>query len=273
MEMTNEKAQEILQALWASKYPDYSEGEIREALMKGMKAVRLLSKDVDGTLAEAWDFIYSATAEDGVTPEEANGMIKLLGFFLHKFHGQKKPEWVENVERKIKFKTAETFRMQPIKDGFPETDSVRYLVQDSNGNVWSAEYDENQEDPAERFGEWIQMFDPHTLGVIDIEWRAYDDIVAWCELPELYEGEETSQARKYKEIGEALSAGIQAGLEEGMQEAAGEKEPETILTQVKKVKTRFNLICSQFFFILAEHYLERAEDNAAKLEKLREEAR
>ena len=280
MEMTNEKAQEILQALWASKYPDYSEEEIREALMKGMKAVRLLSKDVDGTLAEAWDFIYNATAEDGVTPEEANGMIKLLGFFLHKFHGQKKPEWVENVERKIKFKTAETFRMQPIKDGFPETDSLRYLVQDSNGNVWTAEYDENQEDPAERFGEWLPEYNDGGFrstewspygGFRSTEWSPYAEIVAWCELPELYEGEETNQARKYKEIGEALSAGIQAGLEEGMQEAAGEKEPETILTQVLELKARFNLLFSQFFFIQAEHYLEKAEEKAAKLEKLREE--
>lgn len=166
-------------------------------------------------------------------------------------------------------KSGNRYRMQPIKDGFPETDSVRYLVQDSDGNVWSAEYDENQEDPAERFGGWVPIF--KDFGFCGAEWKAYGDIVAWCELPELYEGEETSQAKKYKEIGEALSAGIQAGLQEGMQEAAGEKEPETILTQVIELKARFNLLWGQFFFEIAEHYLERAEDNAARLEKLREE--
>ena len=159
----------------------------------------------------------NASEEDGVPTEQANDMIKLLAFFLYKYHGQKKPEWVKSVEARLAggTKPAEGLKMHPIKDGFPKTNSGIYLVQDSNGNVWSAEYDENQEDPAERFGEWFLVHEPYTLGVIDSEWSAYDDIVAWCERPELYEEEDQehkSEADKMKEVGEWFGQGIEKGL-------------------------------------------------------------
>jgi hypothetical protein len=55
----------------------------------------------DEILNEAWHLLQNVTEEDGVTTEEANGMIKLLALFLHKYHNQKKPEWAENVEARL----------------------------------------------------------------------------------------------------------------------------------------------------------------------------
>jgi hypothetical protein len=126
-------------------------------------------------------------------------MIKLLAFFLYKYHDQKKPEWAESVEARLANPTPEKYKMHPIKDGFPKTNSVRYLVQDADGRIWDAEYDECQENPEERFGEWAQRFDPQTLGAIDSEWDPYPDIVAWCERPELYEEEDQEHESEEEE--------------------------------------------------------------------------
>jgi hypothetical protein len=164
----------------------------------------------DEILNEAWHLMQNATEEDGVTTEEANGMIKLLALFLHKYHNQKKPEWAENVEARLANPKPEKYKMHPIKDGFPKSNSWRYLVQASNGDVWTAEYDENQENPAERFGEWLPIFIGGRLK--DTEWTPYPEIVAWCELPKLvlYEEEEEKDdanirkelKRAYEEAGE-----------------------------------------------------------------------
>lgn len=150
----------------------------------------------DEILNEAWHLLANATEEDGVPTEQANGMIKLLAFFLYKYHGQKKPEWVESVEARLAggTKPTEGLKMHPIKDGFPKTNSVRYLVQDINGRIWDAEYDECQDKPEERFGEWAPEFKGG--GYFDAEWRPYPEIVAWAELPKLYEDE--SEADKMK---------------------------------------------------------------------------
>jgi len=55
----------------------------------------------DEILNEAWHLLMNATEEDGISTGELNGMLKLMAFFLYKYHGQKKPEWVENVEARI----------------------------------------------------------------------------------------------------------------------------------------------------------------------------
>lgn len=173
-----------------------------------------LEAENDEILNEAWHLMQNATEEDGVSTEQANGMLKLMAFFLYKYHDQKKPEWVESVEARLANPMAKEYKMHPIKDGFPKESGI-YLVQDSNENIWSAVYDEDQEDPEERFGDWIQYYDPHTLGAIDSEWSAYDDIVAWCERPELYEEddqEHESEADKMKEVGEWFAQGIEKGL-------------------------------------------------------------
>ena len=146
----------------------------------------------DEILNEAWHLLMSVTEEDGVTTEEANGMLKLMAFFFYKYHGlKKKPEWVENVEARLANPMPEKYKMHPIKDGFPKSNSGRYLVQVSNGDVWTAEYNENQEDPAERFGEWLPIF--MGGGLKDTEWTPYPEIVAWCELPKLVPYEEEEQ--------------------------------------------------------------------------------
>ena len=169
----------------------------------------------DEILNEAWHLLANASEKDGVTTEQANGMIKLLAFFLHKYHDQKKPEWVESVEARLADPTPEEYKMHPIKDGFPKTNSERYLVQNIDGKIWDAAYNECEDNTEERFGEWAQIFDPQTLGVIDSEWDPYPDIVAWCERPELYEEEDQeheSEADKMKEIGELFAQGIKKGL-------------------------------------------------------------
>lgn len=140
----------------------------------------------DEILNEAWRLLMNVTEGDGVSTEQANGMLKLMAFFFYKYHGlKKKSEWAENVEARLANPTPEEYKMHPIKDGFPKTNSVRYLVQDVDGRFWDAEYDECQDNPAERFGEWVPTFKGG--GLYQTEWSAYPEIVAWAELPELYE--------------------------------------------------------------------------------------
>ena len=56
----------------------------------------------DEILNEAWRLLMSVTEEDGVSTEQANGMLKLMNFFFYKYHGlEKKPDWVENVEARM----------------------------------------------------------------------------------------------------------------------------------------------------------------------------
>ena len=56
----------------------------------------------DEILNEAWRLLMNVTEEDGVTAEQANGMLKLMSFFFYKYHGlKKKPDWVENVEARM----------------------------------------------------------------------------------------------------------------------------------------------------------------------------
>ena len=56
----------------------------------------------DEILNEALRLLINVTEEDGVTAEQANGMLKLMSFFFYKYHGlKKKPEWVENVEARM----------------------------------------------------------------------------------------------------------------------------------------------------------------------------
>ena len=69
------------------------------------------------------------------------------------------------------------------KDRLPEKEG-RYIVVNESGNVFDAYYDENIVDECQ-FGEWVQMFDPVTLGAIDCEWRSYEEITHWMHLPEL----------------------------------------------------------------------------------------
>ena len=56
----------------------------------------------DEILNEALRLLINVTEEDGVTAEQANGMLKLMSFFFYKYHGlKKKPEWVENIEARM----------------------------------------------------------------------------------------------------------------------------------------------------------------------------
>lgn len=76
-------------------------------------------------------------------------------------------------------------RWIPVTERLPEKEG-RYIVINESGNVFDAYYDENIVDECQ-FGEWVQMFDPVTLGVIDSEWRSYEEITHWMHLPELPE--------------------------------------------------------------------------------------
>ena len=58
--------------------------------------------EIDEILNEALSLLMNVSEEDGVTTEQANGMLKLMSFFFYKYHGlKKKPDWVENVEERI----------------------------------------------------------------------------------------------------------------------------------------------------------------------------
>lgn len=100
----------------------------------GKTAITLAENDE--ILNEAWSLLVNVTEEDGVTTAEANGMLKLMAFFFYKYHGlKKKPEWVESVEARLANPMAKEYKMHPIKDGFPKTNSGRYLVQDTDGRI------------------------------------------------------------------------------------------------------------------------------------------
>ena len=80
---------------------------------------------------------------------------------------------------------------------FPKSNSVRYLVQNIDRKIWDAQYDECQDNPEERFGEWVPTYKDG--GFFDAEWRPYPEIVACAELPELYEEEDQEHENEEEE--------------------------------------------------------------------------
>lgn len=66
----------------------------------------------------------------------------------------------------------------------PPKKGGRYLILFEDGHCCDAEYDEciDGECP---FGEWEAIYDSHSLGYVDSEWRAYQEVTHWMPLPEL----------------------------------------------------------------------------------------
>lgn len=72
-----------------------------------------------------------------------------------------------------------------VKDRLPET-SGQYLVYTECGDMFNAEFELHYGE----FGSWYDCYHSDTLGFLDSEWTAYDDITHWTPLPELpVEGE------------------------------------------------------------------------------------
>ena len=75
--------------------------------------------------------------------------------------------------------------MVPVAEKLPPC-SGTYLIQDTDGCVYNMDYDECIDDGSP-FGAWQDRYDPVTLGFVDSEWIPHEGVIAWCEMPELYE--------------------------------------------------------------------------------------
>lgn len=70
-----------------------------------------------------------------------------------------------------------------VNDRLPET-TGQYLVYTERGDMFNAEFERDCGENGE-FGIWSEYYHPDTLGFLDSEWTAYDDITHWMPLPEL----------------------------------------------------------------------------------------
>lgn len=77
---------------------------------------------------------------------------------------------------------AEKPRWISVEDRLPET-TGRCLALFEDGRVADVGYDECIDDGC-RFGEWIDIFEPRSLGFLDSEWNPHDGITHWMPLPE-----------------------------------------------------------------------------------------
>lgn len=76
------------------------------------------------------------------------------------------------------FENIEQFKWIPVDERFPSKED-RYLVINESGNVFDAYFDLTEQ----AFGEWREIFDGVTLGVIDTEWLSVEEITHWMRIP------------------------------------------------------------------------------------------
>lgn len=65
----------------------------------------------------------------------------------------------------------------------PPKKGGRYLILFEDGHCCDAEFDECI-DFDSQFGERVEIYHPETLGYLDSEWRGYQEVTHWMELPE-----------------------------------------------------------------------------------------
>lgn len=91
-------------------------------------------------------------------------------------------EYIQQLEHRIGELTEKVAQPKWISVNNPPTEGGRYMILFEDGHCCDAVFD-NSIDDGGKFGEWEDIYDTTVHAFMVTEWREYENVTHWMELP------------------------------------------------------------------------------------------